>query len=41
MSDARRIVSKTIDDAKAAGVKKIRLRVAHSFSGLNEETSLE
>ena len=40
MSDARRIVSKTIDDAKAAGVKKIRLRVAHSFSGLNERNFL-
>ena len=30
--DVRRIASKIFDDTKAAGVKKIRLRAAHSFS---------
>ena len=35
-SDIPRIVSKTFDDTKAAGVKKIRLRAARSSSGLSE-----
>ena len=30
--DVRRIESKIFDDTKATGVKKIRLRTAHSFS---------
>ena len=36
-SDVQRIVSKTFDDTKAAGVKKIRLRAAYSFSGLSKQ----
>ena len=39
-SDVRRIASKTFNDTKAAGVKKIRLRAAHSFSGLSERNIL-
>ena len=39
-SDLRKIVSKTFDDTKAARVKKICLRAAHSFSGLSERNIL-
>ena len=39
-SDVRRIVSKTFDDTKDAGVKKICLRAVHSFFGLSERNIL-
>ena len=39
-SDFRRIVSETFDHTKAAGVKKIILIAAHSFSGLSERNIL-
>ena len=39
-SDVQRIVNKTFNNTKAAGVKKILLRAAHSFSGLSERNIL-
>ena len=39
-SDVWRILSETFDETKAAGVKKIRLRAAYSFSRLSKRNIL-
>ena len=40
-SEVRKVVDKTFDACKSAGVKKLRVRAAESYSGLSENKILE
>ena len=40
-SEVRKVVDKTFDACKSAGVKKLRVRAAESYGGLSESKILE
>ena len=40
-SEVRKVADKTFDACKSAGVKKLRVRAAESYAGLNENKILE